>query len=67
MVCVRKKSTSYNILVGKSEGKRPLTRPRHRREDNFKVKLKETEWVHLAQDWDQWQPLLNTEIILRVP
>jgi len=26
-------------LVGKSEGKRPLTRPRHRRENNTKMYL----------------------------
>jgi hypothetical protein len=26
----------YRVLVGKSEGKRPLGRPRHRWEDNIK-------------------------------
>jgi hypothetical protein len=25
----------YRVLVGKPEGKRPLGRPRHRREDNL--------------------------------
>ena len=34
---------TYRILVGKSEGKRPLGRPRHRWEDNIKIDL---------QKWD---------------
>jgi hypothetical protein len=29
----------YRVLVGKPEGKRPLGRPRHRREDNIKMEL----------------------------
>jgi hypothetical protein len=32
------------VLVGKSEGKRPLGGPRLRWEDNFKMDLKEVEW-----------------------
>jgi hypothetical protein len=44
---------AYNILVGKPEGKRPLGRPRRRREDIIKLDLKEIEWegvnwMHLA-------------------
>jgi len=31
----------YGILAGKPEGKRPLGRPRHRREDNIKTDLQE--------------------------
>ena len=31
----------YRVLVGKTEGKRPLGRPRHRREDNIKMDLQE--------------------------
>jgi hypothetical protein len=31
----------YNILVGKSEGKRPLRRHRHRWEDNIIMDLRE--------------------------
>jgi len=27
----------YKVLVGKPEGKRPLSRPRHRWEDNIKM------------------------------
>ena len=31
----------YIVLVGKPEGKRPLWRPRRRREDNIKMDLQE--------------------------
>jgi hypothetical protein len=31
----------YRVLVGKLEGKRPLGRPRHRREDNINMDLQE--------------------------
>jgi hypothetical protein len=31
----------YRILVGKSEGKRPLGRPRRRWDDNIKMDLQE--------------------------
>ena len=47
----------YRVLVGKPEGKRPMERPRLRREDNIKMNLQEMEcgsmdWVELAQDSD---------------
>jgi hypothetical protein len=32
---------AYNILVGKSEGKRPLRRLEHRWEDNIEMDLRE--------------------------
>jgi hypothetical protein len=32
---------AYRILVGKSEGRRPLGRPRHRWVDNIKMDLRE--------------------------
>jgi hypothetical protein len=32
----------YRVLVGRPEGKRPLGRPRRRREDNIKMDLRET-------------------------
>jgi hypothetical protein len=36
------KRNAYRILVGKSEGKRPLGRPRRRWVDNIKIDLRET-------------------------
>ena len=35
----------HRVLVGKSEGKRPLGRPRHRCEDNIKMDLQEVGGV----------------------
>jgi hypothetical protein len=34
----------YKVLVGKPEGKRPLERPRCRREDGIKMDLREIGW-----------------------
>jgi hypothetical protein len=65
------KRNAYMILVGKPEGKRPLGRPRRRWEDNIKMDLREiwggVDWIDLAQDRDQWRPLVNTVMNLRVP
>jgi hypothetical protein len=59
------------ILVEKSEGKRPLGRPRRRWEDNIRpdreTGWKGVDWMHLAQDRDQWRAVVNTVMILRVP
>jgi hypothetical protein len=62
---------AYRIL-GKSEGKRPLGRPRRRWVDTIKMDLREIEWdgmdwIKLAQDRDQWWALVNTVMNLRVP
>jgi hypothetical protein len=51
-----------NILVGKREGKRPFGRPRRRWED-IRMDLREigwegVEWIHLAQDRDQWRAVV---------
>ena len=48
----------YRVLVGKSEEKKPLGRPRRRWEDNIKMDLQElgcggVDWIDLAQDKDR--------------
>jgi hypothetical protein len=62
---------AYKILVGKRESKRSLGRPRRRWED-VRMDLREmgcegVDWIHLAQDRDQWRVHENTVINLRVP
>jgi hypothetical protein len=63
---------AFNILVGRPEGRRPLGRPRRRWKDNMKMDLREigfgdVDWIHLAQDRDRWQALVNTVMNLRFP
>ena len=62
----------YRVLVGKTEGNRPLGRPRRRWEDNIKMDLLEVEcggmdWIELAQDRGRWRALVNAVMNLRVP
>jgi hypothetical protein len=62
----------YKVLVGRSEGKRPLRRPKRRWEDNIKMDLWEigidgANWIRLAQDRFEWQASVNTVMNLRVP
>jgi len=62
---------AYNILVGRPERKRLLGRPRHRWEDNMGMDLKEigwegVDWIHLAQDRDQWRADVNMVMCLQV-
>jgi hypothetical protein len=66
------KRNAYRILVGKSEGKKPLRRPRCRWVNNIKMDLREVgwgdmDWIDLAQDRDQWRALVNTVMNLPVP
>jgi hypothetical protein len=61
----------YRVLVGKTEGKRSLERPRRRWEDGIRMDLRETgwgsvDWIQLAQDRDRWRGLVNTVMNLRV-
>ena len=62
----------HRVLVGKSEVKRPLGRPRRRWEDNIKRDLQEMggvcgDWMELAQDRDRWRALVSTVSNLLVP
>jgi hypothetical protein len=62
----------YRVLVGKTEGMRPLGRPRRRWEDNIRMDLREVgcdsvDWMELAQDRDRWHALLSAMMNLLVP
>ena len=48
----------YRVMVGKTEGKRPLGRPRRRWEGKYKMDLQDVgcvgmDWIDLAQDRDR--------------
>jgi hypothetical protein len=62
----------YRLLVGKSEGKRPLGRPRRRWMDNIKIDLLEirlnvVDWIGLVQHRYRWRALVNAIMNLQVP
>jgi hypothetical protein len=62
---------TYNIFVGKPEGKRPERRRGRRWEDNIESDLTEigyhdTDRIHLAQDKDQWWAFVNTVMNFQV-
>jgi hypothetical protein len=72
VACMGKGRGVYRVLVGRSEGKRPLGRPRCRWEDNIKMDLREiginvANWVQLAHDRVQWWAFVNTVMNLQVP
>jgi hypothetical protein len=61
------------IFLGKAESKRRFGRPRRRWEGNIRMDLirvigwEGVDWIHLAQDRDQWWAVLNTTINFKVP
>jgi len=62
----------YRVLVGKSEGKRPMGKPRRRWVDNIRMDLQEVvcwymDWFGLTQDRDMWRTLVSAVMNLRVP
>jgi hypothetical protein len=66
------KRKAYRLLVGESEGKRPLGRPRHRWVDNIRMDIGEVgwgdvDWIGVAQDGNRWKALVNAVLNLRVP
>jgi hypothetical protein len=69
---MKKGRNNYRLLVGRSEGKRAVRRPRCRWVNNIKMDLGDKEWVGMdwiimAQDGDQWRALANMKMNHRVP
>jgi len=63
---------AYRVLVGKSDGKRPLGRTRRRWEDIILMYIQEVgwvgmDWIDLAKDRDRWLALVNAVMNLRIP
>jgi hypothetical protein len=59
----------YRVLMGKSEGNRPLGRPRRRWKDGIRMDVREigwgsVDWMQLAQGKDRWRALVNTAMNL---
>jgi hypothetical protein len=55
----RENRNAYSVLVRKTEGKRPLGRPRRRWADKSKMDPRQIgwgcmDWSNLAQDRDHW-------------
>jgi len=62
----------YWVLVGKTEGKRPVGRPRRRWVDNIRMDLQEVgcgymDWIGLVQDRERWWTLVSVAMNLRIP
>jgi hypothetical protein len=61
----------YKDLVGKSEGRRPLGRPRRRWEGGVRMDLRKiglggVDWIRLAEDRDRWRAVVSSVMNLRV-
>jgi hypothetical protein len=72
VTCMGEVRNAYKIFVRIPERKRSLRKPKHRWEDVIRMDLMEVEWkgvdwMHLAQDRYQWQPLVYMVMNLKVP
>ena len=60
------------FFVRRSNGKRPLGKPRRRWEDNIKrdlqeVGLRRMDWIDPAKSRDRWRTLVSAVMNLRFP
>jgi hypothetical protein len=63
---------AHQILVGKPEGKGPPGRLWRRWESNVRLHIIEidwegVDWIHPAQDSNQWRDLMNSVMHLPAP
>ena len=63
--------SEYRVLMVRPDGRRPVGRPRYRREDTVKVDLQEvgwggSDWIALAPDRGRWGALVIAVIKFRV-
>jgi len=68
VACMEETRNAYNILVAKTEGKRPLGRSKCRWEERIgltDVGWEGVDWIHVVQDRGQWRDLVNTVMNLR--
>jgi hypothetical protein len=69
---IGEKRDACRVLMEKSEGKRPVGRPRRRWVDNIKIDFRgigwgDMGWIRLLQDRDQWRALVNVVMDHRIP
>jgi hypothetical protein len=62
---------AYRIFVWRTEGRRPIGRPRRTWEDNIKMDLQKVrwggmDWIDMAQDRDRWRAFVSAVMELRV-
>jgi hypothetical protein len=72
VACMGEIRNANKLLVEKSEGKKPLGRPRHRWKDNIRLDLRQVgrddvDLTNLAQERDQLRVVLNAVLNFRVP
>ena len=63
---------AYRVLVGKTESKKPLGRPRRRWEDTIKMDSREIDcdpgdWIALVEDRNQWRAYVSAVMNFLVP
>ena len=72
VVCIEEFRNALQSSRGKTRGKRPLGRPRHRWEENIKLYLREGgcdagNWIDCAQDRGEWWAYVRVAMNLWVP
>ena len=71
MARVEDRTGLYRVLFGRSEGKRPLGRPKSRWEDSIKIDLQrmrweDMDWNVLLQDRSRWRAVVTAVTNLSV-